>query len=111
MESLSEGHGDVWLAQGRGVSDHHVGWVLAQGRGVSDHHVGWVLAQGRGVSDHHVGWVWGSRSTIYKEALEANLFKYMFIFFNYESMMTHLQETWKIQNKVTYSSTIYYNYF
>ena len=81
MESLSEGHGDVWLAQGRGVSDHHVGWV------------------------------WGSRSAIYKEALEANLFKYMFIFFNYESMMTHLQETWKIQNKVTYSSTIYYNYF
>ena len=30
---------------------------------------------------------------------------------NYENMITHLQETWKIQNKVTYSSTIYYNYF
>ena len=26
-------------------------------------------------------------------------------------MITHLQETWKIQNKVTYSSTLYYNYF
>ena len=50
MESLSEAHGDVWLAQG---------W---------------------GVSDHHVGWVWGSRSSVYQEALEANLFKYMFIF-------------------------------
>ena len=32
------------------------------------------------------------------------------IFLNYESMTTHLQEAWKIQNKVTYSSTIYYNY-
>ena len=26
-------------------------------------------------------------------------------------MITHLQETWKIRNKVTYSYTIYYNYF
>ena len=26
-------------------------------------------------------------------------------------MITHLQETWKIQSKVTYSSTIYYNIF
>ena len=26
-------------------------------------------------------------------------------------MITHLQETWKIQNKVTYSSTKYCNYF
>ena len=26
-------------------------------------------------------------------------------------MITHLQETWKIHNKVTYSSTVYYNYF
>ena len=36
---------------------------------------------------------------------------FLFLFFNYESMITHLQETWKIQNKVTYSYTIYYNYF
>ena len=28
-----------------------------------------------------------------------------------QHMITHLQETWKIQNKVTYSSTISYNYF
>ena len=34
-----------------------------------------------------------------------------FIFFNYESMMTHLQETGKMQDKVTYSSTSYYNFF
>ena len=27
------------------------------------------------------------------------------LFFNYESMITHLQETRKIENKVTYSST------
>lgn len=27
------------------------------------------------------------------------------LFFHYESMITHLQETRKIQNKVTYSST------
>ena len=27
-------------------------------------------------------------------------------FLNYENMITHLQETWKIQNKITYSSTI-----
>ena len=26
-------------------------------------------------------------------------------------MITHLQETWKIQNKLTYSSTRYYNHF
>ena len=26
-------------------------------------------------------------------------------------MITHLQETWKIPKRVTYSSTIYYNYF
>ena len=26
-------------------------------------------------------------------------------------MITHLQKTWKIQNRVTYSSSIYYNYF
>ena len=29
-------------------------------------------------------------------------------FLNYENMITHLQETLEIQNKVTYSSTIYY---
>ena len=34
-----------------------------------------------------------------------------FYSFNYESMITHLQETCKIQNKVNYNSTIYYNYF
>ena len=28
----------------------------------------------------------------------------------YENMIAHLQETWKIQNKITYSSTIYYNF-
>ena len=26
-------------------------------------------------------------------------------------MITDLQETWKIQNKVSYSSTVYYIYF
>ena len=26
-------------------------------------------------------------------------------------MITQLQETWEIQNKVAYGSTIYYNYF
>ena len=35
---------------------------------------------------------------------------FLFNFLNYLSMITHLQETWKIQNKVTYSSTIYCNY-
>ena len=34
-----------------------------------------------------------------------------FFFFNYESMKTHLQEAWKIQIKVAYSSTKYYNNF
>ena len=39
------------------------------------------------------------------------LFDFLFfIFLNYESI-THLQETWKIQKKVTCSSTIYYNCF
>ena len=42
-----------------------------------------------------------------------NLFSFLFYFLNYDSMITHLQETWKIQNKITYigSSTVYYNYF
>ena len=39
------------------------------------------------------------------------LFCFSLYFLNYESMITHLQKTWKIQNKVAYSSTIYYNYF
>ena len=30
---------------------------------------------------------------------------------NYESIIIHLQETWKTQNKATYSSTVYYNSF
>ena len=34
-----------------------------------------------------------------------------FYFLNSRSMIIHLQEIWKIQNKVTYSFTIYYNYF
>ena len=46
-----------------------------------------------GISDHHMGWVLGSRSTIYKKVLETNLFKYTYIFLNYESRITHLQET------------------
>ena len=33
-------------------------------------------------------------------------FSFLFSFSNYKSMTVHLQETWKIQNKVTYSSTI-----
>ena len=32
-------------------------------------------------------------------------------FSNYESMITYLQESWKIYNKVTYSSGLYYNFF
>ena len=31
-------------------------------------------------------------------------------FLNNESMIIHFQEIWKIQNTVTYSFTIYYNY-
>ena len=42
---------------------------------------------------------------------EAIFFFFSFFFLNYESMITHLQETWKIQNKVTYSSTIHCNSF
>ena len=38
-------------------------------------------------------------------------FSFFFSFLNYASMMTHSQQIWKIQNTVTYSSTIYYNYF
>ena len=47
--------------------------------------------------------------------LPLNFFKFFFIFYflNYESMITHLTETWKIQNTVikAYNSTIYYNSF
>ena len=31
---------------------------------------------------------------------------FYFYFLNYGSMITHLQKTWKIQNKVTYISTM-----
>ena len=31
----------------------------------------------------------------------------LYYFLNYESMLTHLQETWKIQNKLTCNSTVY----
>ena len=51
------------------------------------------------------------RATELKELTTSTfVFVVVFNFFNYESMVTHLQETWKIQ-KVTYSSTMYYNYF
>lgn len=36
---------------------------------------------------------------------------FFFPFLNYEGMITYLQETWKIQNKIMYSSTICCNYF
>ena len=32
--------------------------------------------------------------------------RFLFCFLNYGNMKTHLQETWKIRSKVTYSSTI-----
>ena len=45
-------------------------------------------------------------------AISSSIFLFsLFHFLNYESMITHLQETWKVQNKVTYSPTIYCNYF
>ena len=42
---------------------------------------------------------------------EGILYFLVLSFLYYETMITHLQESWKIQNKVTYSSTIYYNDF
>ena len=39
------------------------------------------------------------------------LFLNIFNPLNYESMISHLQATWKIQNKFAYSSTVYCNYF
>ena len=33
-------------------------------------------------------------------------FKIFLIFLNYETMIVHLQEAWKIQNKIPYSSTM-----
>ena len=39
------------------------------------------------------------------------IFLSLFYLLIYENMITHLQEAWKIQNKVTHSSTIYYNCF
>ena len=31
----------------------------------------------------------------------------VFLFLNYESMITHVQESWKIQNKATYITLIF----
>ena len=38
-----------------------------------------------------------------------SLFLFLFYLLNYKSIITHLQETWKIQSKVTYSSTMCVN--
>ena len=32
-----------------------------------------------------------------------SIFFFLFYFLNYESLITHLQETWRMQNKVTYA--------
>ena len=58
------------------------------------------------------GWVRGAGQmgrNLNKE--HGSFFLFPFHCSDYESMLTHLQETWEIQNKVTYSSTVYYNYF
>ena len=39
------------------------------------------------------------------------LFFFMFCFLNYDNMITHLQATWKIQNKVTCNFTMCYNFW
>ena len=44
-------------------------------------------------------------------ALWCCLSRQFFSLLNYENMLIHLQETWKIQNKLTYSFIIYYNCF
>ena len=38
------------------------------------------------------------------------IFPLSFLLKNFLSVIIHLQETWKIQNKVTYNFTIYYNW-
>ena len=43
------------------------------------------------------------------EVNSIQLFK-IFYFLNYESMIMHVQEIWKIQNKVTYSSTMWVSF-
>ena len=48
---------------------------------------------------------------LHKSKLRSLDFLFPFYFLNYENMTTHLQDTWKIQKKVTYSPTMYYNYF
>lgn len=40
-----------------------------------------------------------------------SFFSLLFYFLNYEKMITHLPETWKIQTNDTYSSTIYFIIF
>ena len=37
------------------------------------------------------------------------IFNFFFYFLKYKNMIAHLQKTWKIQSKTTYSSTIYYH--
>ena len=51
-------------------------------------------------------WSWLKHLSPYMPLLFFCLLLY-FIFLNYENTITHLQEIWKIQSKVTYSSTIY----
>ena len=49
-------------------------------------------------------------SLTYIHSTNFNVPQYFF-FFDHESMIVHLQETWKIQNKITYCSTIYITIF
>ena len=58
-----------------------------------------------------LSWLWSVTTHLYSISCFQRAWKYVFFFLNYESMITHLQEPWKIQSKVTYHSTICDNYF
>ena len=49
------------------------------------------------------------KDLVFSKVIDHGLFLHFF-FLNYEGRITHLEEACKLQNKVTYSSTIYCNF-
>ena len=109
--------GKDWGQEEKGTTeDEVVGWH----HWLNGHESGWTPGDGDGQGGLTCCGSWGREELDTTERLNWTelttsttstfIFVVVFNFLNYESMITHLQETWKIQ-KVTYSSTMYYNYF
>ena len=60
-------------------------------------------------SENKISFAYILKAEIWSRSLYFLFLAFFFIFLNSENMLTHLQETWKLQNRVTYRFTIYYH--